>query len=300
MLAGVVLALLGRLFDYAARKDLRSKWHWILAQRKGDYDFAVMGPSRAYMGVDVTSLETKLGQRGINLALDGAGAADQLLALRMFLKHNKLRHLLLDVNLNALDKRGLTYSFHDYEYLPFSDDPDVDAGIAKQRGAKAWAWKYVPFWRNAEFNAQIGPIQLYTFLKASQDPKARIPEFDAKGSRLVSGPFVSRAQNRPETWAIEPELVAEFRELLVFAREKGVTITLTLTPELRSRTALQANRAELLATYQKLADDFRLKFLKFDDLPLVDDTRYFVDPSHLNADGARQYTEALAASLRTP
>lgn len=299
LLSLCLLKGLGALFDFAARRDVREKARWILAQHDGDYDFAVLGTSRPYLGVDISLLQDRLGGRGINLSLDGAGYAEQLLALREFLRTNRVHRLLLDINLSVFDRTALTYPFHEYEYLPYEDgDPLVRAALEKEYGMQAWLWRWVPFWRNGQFNSKIGFIQLYTYAKARFDPRAQIPEFDAHGSCIVSAAFHQRSELHPTRWNIEPPLVNALLDLVHFARSQGITVVLTMAPEWERWSELQLNRAEALAVCQKIAAQEGLNFLTSDDLPFLNDTAFFVDPNHLNAQGAHLYTLELARRLK--
>lgn len=57
---------------------------------------------------------------------------------------------------------------------------------------------------------------------------------------------------------------------------------------------------ELLKAYQKLADEFGLKFLKFDNIPTVEDSGISWIQVIPIPRVPRQYTEALAGKLQAP
>ncbi len=294
----VALYAFAWIFDFAARKDLRSKAHWILSLQGGHYDFVVLGTSRPYLGVDVARLEKRIQGHGINLSLDGAGYPEQLLALRLFLQKNEIRQLLLDAALPNFDSHSMDYPFHDYEYLPYHGIPEIDAALRSECGIRAELWKYVPFWKNAEFNSKIGPIQLYTWCKSPFDANARVAEFDAHGTRLVDRPFHLRSELKPVRWTIEARQQAALIDILELAKSKGIRVTMILSPEWQNWSRLQLNRDDVLANCRKIAADHGIDFLVFDDLPFLNDTGYFIDSNHLNAKGAALYTDALAQKLQ--
>jgi hypothetical protein len=297
ILAILLLAAAGRVFDFAARRDLRSKPHWVIAQHGGAYDFAVMGTSRAYLGVNVTQLQRELGTHGINLAIDGAGYPEQFLALRLFARANHIENLILDLNAANLDTSSLTYPFHDYQYLPYEGDQLVDSALHEQFGLRADVWKYVPFWRNAEFNSKIGPLQLYTLVKGKIDPRALVPEFDATGSRPLPRPFHLRSEMQGVRWHPEASQCLALQKMIDFAKGQGIRVTLTVSPEWQPWTRVQENRSDVIDYFRYLAAINDLPILIFDDLPFLADTTYFLEWNHLNAKGAELYSHALAERL---
>jgi hypothetical protein len=300
----LVLWAAAKLFDHAAAQDLRSKARWILSQRDGNYDFALLGSSRTYVGVDIPTLEKKLGARGINLSIEGTTYPEQYLALQLFLRHNKIKHLILDANSIGLDNSAFKYPFHAYEYLPEIGDDDVFRILRDNFGNQVYAWRYVPFYKNAQFNNRLGVTQLYSWLKSKRDPRVKVPEFDPYGTWLLP-----RSKKDPkfrddliskmpfQTWAIDAFPKKYFFEVLKLAREKNIPVTLITVPEYHLGMAKQRNRKQIMAFYDGVAATNGISFLRFDNDEICWDKSKFFNSNHLYGEGAKEFSERLGQRL---
>lgn len=296
-----LLSGLSRVFDYAAKQDLREKARWVISQRNESCDFAILGSSRSYVGIHIPTLERTLGHQGINLSLDGTTYPEQYLALKLFLAHNQIKHLVLDVNVFGFDQAAFKYPFRAYEYLPWIDDPVVFDSLRDYFGWRAYAWKYVPFFRQAEFNSKIGVIQCYTLIKSRFDPRIKEAEFDAHGSRLIDRAFdeASLANYPKVTWKIEPAAQTYFLRLLELARSHHVNVTMILVPEYFPAVERQTNRREIIDYYATVAASNNIPFLRFDQDGFCRAKSKYYNVNHLNRTGAMEFSACLAERLAT-
>jgi hypothetical protein len=305
LLLWAILAGLARLFDHAAKMDLREKARWIIHQKNGSYDFALLGSSRSYMGLDVFTLEKMLGQNGINLSLEGATYPEEYLALKLFLSRNQIKHLILDSSLIDFDNSVLRTPFHAYDYLPDIADADVFDSLKDNFGVRAYAWKYIPFFKNAEFNTKLGFLQFYIWSKMRTGEKLYEAEFDVKGSRLLTGgkapnfpdESTEDLRQKPPTW--NPLGKKYFLKILELARERGIAITMIAMPEYDSGAEPWRSRDEIMSFYESVARSNEIPFLRFDLDSRCSDKTLFLDRAHLNRKGALFFSEALANRLRT-
>lgn len=290
---------LGKFFDHAAKQDLREKARWVISKRNESYDFAVLGASRPYVGIDIATLEHKLGKRGVNLAIDGTTYPEQYLALTLFLAHNHIKQLILDVNIFGFDSSAFKYPFRAYEYLPWIDDPIVFGQLHDYFGKRAFAWKYVPFFKNAEFNSKIGVIQSYTYIKSQFDPRAKIAEFDRSGTRLIDREFdeASLANYSNVTWKVEGVPQKYFLRLLELARTNQIEITMVMLPEYQTAMERQLNRQPIIDYYAAVATSNNIPLLRFDQDAICRDKSKFYNVNHLNRRGAMEFSERLADRL---
>lgn len=293
----VVLFGLGKVFDHAAKRDLREKARWVIAKRGESYDFAVMGASRSYVGIDIPTLETNLGKKGVNLSLDGTTFPEQYLALKLFLAHNRLKQLILDVNASGFDNSAFKYPFRAYQYLPDIDDPMVFASLHDNFGWKVYAWKYIPFFKNAEFNSKIGVIQCYTLFKSRFDPRAKAAEFDKHGTRLINLSFTEKTALEDTTWKVDALPRKYFFQLLELAKTNNIDVVLIAAPEYYPSQDKQLNRNEIMAIYESAAASNGLPFLRFDSDEICRDKSDFFNRNHLNKKGAMKFSALLAARL---
>ncbi len=292
-----VLAVLGKIFDHAAKRDLREKARWVIAKRGESYDFAIMGASRSYVGIDIPTLETNLGKKGVNLSLDGTTFPEQYLALKLFLAHNHIKQLILDVNAAGFDNSAFKFPFRAYEYLPDISDPVVFENLRDNFGCRAFAWKYIPFFKNAEFNSKIGVIQCYTLFKSRFDPRAKAAEFDKYGTRLINLNFTEKVALEDTTWNVDALPRKYFFRLLELAKTNNIDVVLIAAPEYHPSLSKQLNWKEIMAIYESAATSNGLPFLRFDGEGLSRDRSNFFNRNHLNKKGAIKFSALLASRL---
>ena len=299
VLAGGVLFSLGKFFDHAAKQDLREKARWVISKRNESYDFAVLGSSRPYVGVNIPTVEHKQGKKGVNLAIDGTTYPEQYLALTLFLAHNHIKQLILDANIFAFDSSAFKYPFRAYEYLPWVDDPVVFGQLHDYFGTRAVAWKWVPFFKNAEFNSKIGVIQGYTFVKSQFDPRAKVAEFDRYGTRLIDREFdePGLASYANVTWKMEALPQRYFLRLLELARKNQIEVTMIMLPEYQAAMERQLNRQAVIDYYTAVAASNHIPLLRFDQDAICRDKSKFYNVNHLNRRGALEFSAQLADRL---
>ncbi len=294
-----LLSGLSKVFDSAAKRDLREKARWVISKRNENYDFAILGSSRSYVGVHIPTLERKLGKKGINLSLDGTTYPEQYLALTLFLQHNHIKQLILDVNVFGFDNSAFKYPYRAYEYLPRIDEPVVFENLRDYFGWRAVAWKYIPFFKNAEFNSKIGAVQCYTLIKSRFDPRTKDAEFDQYGSRLLNLKTDEQAMEGGTnvTWKIDAVPQKYFLRLLELAKSSHVDVTMIMLPEYFSAMERQLNRREITDYCTAVAVSNSIPFLRFDNDDICRQKSKFYNPNHLNRIGAMEVSESLAERL---
>lgn len=299
----LALFALARVFDHAAKVDLREKAHWITSRENESYAFAVLGSSRSYMGVDIFTMEKILGQNGINLSLEGATYPEEYLALKLFLERNRAKHLILDLNWIDFDNSALRTPFHAYEYLPNISNPDVFDALRDNFGLRAYAWKYVPFFKNAEFNTKLGYLQFYIWMKMRLGNRSFETEFDKRGSRLLPGRQLNfeknvsdEFRNKSATW--HPVRKEYFSKILNLAKERGIKITLMTMPEYNFGSPPWRSHQEIISFYEATAQSNQIALLRFDQDAICAEKSFFLDKAHLNQKGALLFSTKLAERLQ--
>lgn len=305
LLLFVILSSLAHLFDHAAKKDLREKARWMIDKQNEAYDFAILGSSRSYMGVDIFTIEKLLGQKGINLSLEGATYPEEYLALKLFLSRNRINHLILDLNLIDFDHSDLNTPFHAYHYLPDIANKDVFDTLNDNFGMRAYLWKYVPFFKNAEFNTKLGYLQFYIWAKMQRGNKVFKAEFDEKGSRILpGGKLPNFEEESSDDWrrtasaSWNPLRQKYFLKILKLAKERGITVTLVAMPEYNPGKKRWQSHDEIIAFYEAIVRSNQLSILRFDQDGMFSDKSFFLDKAHLNRKGALIFSEKLAVRLQ--
>ncbi len=301
---GILLTLsaaLSALFDHRIPQERKIKQYWNLQHRNQSYTVAVLGSSRAYVNIDTKKLEELLGSKIINLSLNGSSYLEQYLVLNLFLRENRVKTLLLQVDEFCISKGRLSFPFHYYYYFPFLDDGVVFDCVKEACGLKAYVWKYVPFIKYACYNSEVGPRQFISSFIPESRRKAAI--FDSKGSYLIDRTFDKSQLDKladPEVFKIDETEKKYVRLIVETARAKGVEVVLFTAPEYYIVPQFIANRDQIMQFYKDLAVECGGRFHIFDDLDVCENIDYFFDLVHLNKQGAERFTEKLAWFLNSP
>lgn len=293
LLAAICVAL-DAAYDAAARRDPIVKVNWIFDLEGRQFDFVVLGSSRAYHTVYVPALERAIGGHGVNLGLNGAAFPEEALVLDRFLEHNDTHRILFEVDPFGLDRLWLHDQLHAYLYVPYADEPLVYDYLYEYFGVRAAAWRWVPLFQYAEFNDRIG---LRSVLEVLHHPP---PEFDAWGSRLSSGKMSDSAVRAivDTTYGIDEDRVRGLERILDIANAHSARVTMFMAPQFSGAAHAVRNRAQILAFYRELARKRGITFLVFDDPDIANDRTNFTDGEHLNRDGAMKFSARLGAALQ--
>ena len=288
-----ICTALSIVFDWAARRNPIVKINWIFAMDRRDFDFIVVGSSRAYHTVDIPTVDRATKLEGINLGLNGAAFPEIALVLERFLEHNTAREIALEVDPFGLDRNYLKDESHVWLYLPYIDEPLVADGLEEQFGGQAVLWRYVPLYKYAEWNEMIG---LRSVLEVISHPA---PEFDAFGTRL-SAPRMSDSAVRAvrdTVFRIDRDRVLGLERVLDIAQLRYVRVTMFVAPEFGPAMRRARGRDEAIALYRAIALRRHLSFITFDDPAIENDPANFSDPEHLNELGAKTFSAELGAVL---
>ena len=107
-----VLQLESVVLDRLVPLDQSVKVNWIYSHA-GTFDYALVGSSSAYAGIDGKALSDALGGSVINLGLDGTAHPEQYMVLAAFLESNDVGTIILQVDAWGLDENSYGYPFHE-------------------------------------------------------------------------------------------------------------------------------------------------------------------------------------------
>lgn len=279
----VVLFLLETLFTKAYIKDDFYKPQWLYQQVDGAYDFAVLGNSRPYTGVNVEYLEEISGEKGLNLSIANAQFSTMLLMLKIFLERgNTVETLYVNIDSKQItDDEKLSISAN--KFFPLYKEAVVKEHFGKY-GLKYKMYGYVPFVRYAEYNFNWGLHQYINTKHAVFKNK-----FDASGTKhYASSNYVG--SKVPVECPLDEINSEEFDELLELCLQNNIKIKAFTMPY----ASIIADES-FLEGEEKLDLYFRNKHIEFHSYATKwnEDFDYFKDPLHLNDKGSKRFTSFL-------
>jgi hypothetical protein len=288
-----ICTVLSLAYDWAARRNPIVKANWIFAMDHRDFDFIVIGSSRAYHTVDIPTIDRATRLEGVNLGLNGAAFPEIALVLERFLEHNTTREVALEVDPFGLDRNYLHDQMHPWLYVPYIDEPLVEDVLEYHFGAQAEAWRWIPLYKYAEWNERIG---LRSVLEDIRHPA---PEFDAFGSRLSTSRMSDSAVRavRDTVYQIDHDRVLGLEQVLDIAKLNHVRVTMFVAPEFGPAMRAARGRDQAMALYRAIARRRGIAFFTFDDPAIANDPANFSDAEHLNRTGAKLFSAELGAAL---
>ncbi|SMP19850.1 hypothetical protein SAMN06265367_10339 [Algoriphagus winogradskyi] len=263
--------------------DLAEKKQWVLAQDGGDYDYAVLGSSRAYGAFDMNMLDSLTGMSGINLASNGSGFKDNLLVLNLFLQNNTIDKLFLQVDLGSLNsKESFSNEFHAFTFLPYWEDSIVQKVLRNDIPAlDNRLTSLIPQWRYFYFNKYFSPKEVLRRAELSDSQTDLYTEVKGgmQSTSIKNQKLNSEFQLYPQPHKVDSLDLSYLSEILSLSNSKNIQTTLFVAPR------YQSDHKYLQSVMQQFP--YPIVFpLEFDE----SDQNLFQDQGHLNEYGRFFYS----------
>ena len=275
-----------------------SRRSWAMKQYKGQYDYAVLGSSRAEGAFDMKLLDSITQKNGINISSNGSGFVDNFLVLHKFLENkNTIKTLYLQVDNYSLDPEGnFSNAFHVFNFLPFWKDSIYQNAILHYLPKKDQIlFKNFPWMRFYVYNKYFSPFEVSRrILMSRRKEKKRAdqllisttikPEKVGDSSRF----FFKNNTNRFRVNQFDVEYMEKIFSL---AKENNIEIKCFTAPDFYAQKSRFSNYAETEKILLHILDKNKINYYpsNFTDVE-SSDLIYFKDPEHLNRYGVRLHT----------
>ena len=114
----LIFIALEKACQYYIPKRIIEKAYWLKEKQHTNYDYLVLGSSRAESSFDCNYFDSITKMKGVNIAINGSGLLENELTLIDFLKTNKTKTLYLEIDeFNLSPSNHFSYPFHYYLYL---------------------------------------------------------------------------------------------------------------------------------------------------------------------------------------
>lgn len=280
--------LLGNLLEYFyfRIKPSAPEFYTTYALNKAEEDIIVFGSSRAQHHYDPDPFEDNLHRTFYNTGKDGQGILYSFVVLKSILKRSqKSRIILLDINPDE---------FHSYqqdydrlkELLPYYHSNNAVKEIVDLKGPfekiKAYSYLY-------RYNSLFLTIVIHNLSVDS--------DFTEKGFE----PILDQVwQEELGNWWLEEQIdfteVELFKKFLIEAQNANCEVYVVISPTYRK----YRRQTQSIQIAEKICRDLNVPLFNYDQNPLFLNNRMlFVDPTHLNDDGAKLYSEIISSQLAT-
>lgn len=242
----------------------------------------------------VTSLKT------YNLASDHSDFADNFLDFYLYLKKQKdPRYLFLYVSPPAFDK-NVSNIFQTFKYVSFMDDPVVYYTV-KENDPYFTTVSNIPFVRFSYYShftmSKIAWGAGSFMLNSHSEPK------HPNGFR----PPIPRANNPlNEFWSLMPEggkytwfdiREKYLRKIIELAQKHHIIVTLYESPAYFGNQPVPTNRGEFEEKIRRIANEYHVQYLKYDDLEMAKDPSNFFTTVNMTYKGAMEFSRIFATSI---
>lgn len=295
----LLLSGLARMYDFLLSKNCDLKISYV--QMGGlNTDVLIHGPCEPLWMIYPKKLDEQSGLTSYNLALSHSDFADNYLHLYFYLKHNKApKYLFLFVTPESIDKNYNT--FHSYRFAPYVGNPIVDSTLM-DNDPDYFKWTKIPFMRYAYYSKNINFYVLQGFkqLMISKTKPAYPFGYEPPFHVVWDNHFEEFRELYPNGYEFQWDDLREkyLRKSIELAQSYGVNVILYESPILKEALAFQPNRVQVLERLDSLAADYGVKYVRFQDMEMTKDRKYFTSPLNTSMEGAAVFTDSLGKYIK--
>jgi hypothetical protein len=286
---------LAMLFEnYFNSHPIVNKTNWILGIKQKSYDYAVIGSSDIFRGIDVKVIEKKTGLKGINLAQDGTCMEENLAIFKKFIGQNKIKSVFISVFTREIGSEH-KFPVNCEKYIPYLSDT-IFSGLVQNNAppGKAILWRYLPFFKYAEYNTQYNYMDV---LKDKQD-RSLFLKLDSTGgaeSLTNEGHAFTEWKDQLVRIHVDPALA----DFIDYAKSKAIRVGLITSPHLEVAMNHILNKDTMFRAISEISASRNIPYFNFSDPDffVCRERSYFRDHGHLNTSGAAEFSKAFADTV---
>ena len=256
-----------------------------------NYEVVVVGSSRGLVQYNTRVLDSMLSVNSFNSSVNGRGMISQIIKYRIFEKrHGKPKVIIQNIDCFEM---GVDNGFEREQYLPYFFDKELFE-MVKERENFTVAERVVPLIRYAGYEQMIKEgLGIPNKMEKSEMYKGYKPSITSSwdGKGLASIEEIS-FNNHPKAHAL-------FDEYLMECRSKDIIIVFVYAPLYSGaqQKITPEGLQEMYSTFESFSEIYDIPVLSWWDSPICSDTANFYNATHLNANGAKTFTEELARCL---
>lgn len=268
-----------------------------IVQGEINADIIISGSSRAISHYDPRIIESTTGHSAYNLGRNGSQTDMQLAVLKTYLKHNR-KPLLVVQNLDAFSFVTTREVYDPAQYMPYLAEPDIYAALQHIDKTEWWKDKHLPLY------GYVVDDMRFTWIAGVRGFFGWSPREDFfLGFNPRTGQWTDefeklRAGNpQGVSFAIEPAGVQVMQDLIEVCRNNGIKLVFAYSPEYKEMQSLTKDRFEIFRQFRDLSQRYDVPLWDFSDWQYSDDREFFRNSQHLNAEGAKSFSEDFARKL---
>jgi hypothetical protein len=292
----LLLVLLERVYYFGLIHNQNIKLTRV--QRPINADILFLGPCEPHWGVSPGLLHKLVDAKIYNLALNNSDFADNYLHLHLYLKTNKApAFVFLYVTPASFDLN--TNTFNSFRFAPYLNDPLVDS-VVTECDPDYRRWAVLPFMKYAYYNGEVtfNVLQGYKHFFAGRSHAYYEDGYEppAEQSQNVrNGQLIFRNHSVKYIWSTEREKY--LRKIIRLGKSVGAQVILYESPVYKQYLKSEGNRGELKQRVRDVAEQEKISFVQFKDLPFTGDASMFNAPRNLNRKGVVLFADTFGRYL---
>jgi len=255
----------------------RNKVSYVLSINDKYIDYIFLGSSRVDNNIDAAVIETITGKKALNLGVQEAKLDDYFLMLQLLKKQNitaKIIFIQVDYIYNMDGSSEILKSY----LMPYMEDEVISTYI-KERDSNYYKLKYLPFYKYLVYDYKLGFREHFnTFI--NKKSKLNLENgYDAKYGNVSS----TLQASLPKTINKESKTITAINE---FAKDNNIKVVYFMAP----------------FCFDTKNKDFSRKLKQkipglLDYSQLFSEDNYFYNCSHLNNQGAKEFSKKVALDI---
>lgn len=255
-----------------------------------NYDIVVLGSSRGLRHFDTRVLDSMLDVNSYNQGITGRGIVSQITKYVIFEKHHGVPKVIIQ-NIDYCTLK-IDDGLYKEQYLPYLYDKSLFNATRKYEKFR-YVDRYIPLIRYAGYEQMIKEgLGLKSKMHSDTWYKGFMPMFAKWNGKVFE--TVDRID-----FSSCDESISIFREHLEKCKENGVQIIFVYSPlYIGAQLKMdENNKKEMYNTFANIAREFDIPIVSWLDSPICEDTFYFYNATHLNAIGAKKFTQELSLCI---
>tara|TARA_Y100001970_G_C14099961_1_gene784918 strand:- start:86 stop:1027 length:942 start_codon:yes stop_codon:yes gene_type:complete len=295
----LLLHLIGLFLSDQLSKNNNQKANWILNLKNNNYDYLVIGSSRAMNMFDSNVIDDSLKTNGINLGHGGAGFRFNYLSLYLFLKRNNVKKVFIQIDPfeiyhnNIYNRPQLDNFFFNY----LTDSVVLNTLSDYHSRLKLKIYNYIPILGVIEYNKAY---KLSGFIESFN---SSIKYDKTKGSDLLSSEkniFVPPKNVDFGQAEIKPSRndLKYLSKIVQLCRKNKINVYLYTAPIYDYEYYYLSKYPNFDKDIKDIVQSLDLIYYNYRDFFIIKDSMLFKDVIHLNDLGTKIFSKDFMAKVR--
>lgn len=273
-------------------------WNDIYNGNNLNNDLVFIGASSCWASYNPVVFDTILGISTYNLGIDGhSWYPCQPLRYDTYMRYAKKKPKYVIVNID-MGTFGIMKEpqYEREQFFPYFWLDDSLVSQVREMKDISFMDRYFPMWRYIGYRKWIEAGVASTFGKKHFEDDCVY-----KGHRGNEYPWERASLNTMDSVTIDyyPEVAESFIQFIVQRKNDGEVVILVKSPVYYELQERFTNRDDMCARYDSIANAAGVPIIDCWDHPIVQDSTYFCNSTHLNKIGANRYSIYLAKELES-